>query len=169
MTSTGTGFTHEAPYRGATDDWLTPPTIIKALGPFDLDPCASVDQPWNTATHHLTERGLTLGWGAAFVWCNPPYGPATWKWLEKMGTHNNGIALTFARTETRGFFGQVWRGGASGLLFLEGRLTFHYPKTGKKGLGNSGAPSVLISYGELGLLRLKQSGIPGALVESWAV
>ena len=36
---------HQRPHRGATDVWLTPPHMIAALGPFDLDPCAAVDQP----------------------------------------------------------------------------------------------------------------------------
>jgi len=31
------------------DEWLTPPDIIKALGPFDLDPCAPIVRPWPTA------------------------------------------------------------------------------------------------------------------------
>jgi len=31
---------HTKAYRGATDDWITPPHIVGALGRFDLDPCA---------------------------------------------------------------------------------------------------------------------------------
>jgi len=27
------------------DEWLTPPYIIKALGEFDLDPCAPINRP----------------------------------------------------------------------------------------------------------------------------
>lgn len=30
--------------------WLTPPHIIEALGPFDLDPCCPPTMPWRTAT-----------------------------------------------------------------------------------------------------------------------
>ena len=29
---------HTRAFRGQTDCWLTPPEVIKALGPFDLDP-----------------------------------------------------------------------------------------------------------------------------------
>jgi hypothetical protein len=32
-----------------SDEWLTPPGILKALGQFDLDPCAPVNRPWDTA------------------------------------------------------------------------------------------------------------------------
>ena len=40
----------------ASDDWITPREIIAALGPFDLDPCASATQPWPTAEHMLTVK-----------------------------------------------------------------------------------------------------------------
>ena len=33
---------------GGKDEWLTPPEIIKALGTFDLDPCASTTRSWPT-------------------------------------------------------------------------------------------------------------------------
>lgn len=35
--------------RADTDEWLTPPQLLKCLGPFDLDPCSPVDRPWPTA------------------------------------------------------------------------------------------------------------------------
>ena len=38
------------------DEWLTPPEILRALGPFDLDPCAPADRPWPTAALHYTVR-----------------------------------------------------------------------------------------------------------------
>jgi hypothetical protein len=153
---------------------LTPPDIIKALGPFDLDPCASVDQPWETATIQISPPadGLTIPWYLSedghypFVWCNPPYGPRTWPWLDKMYEHRNGIALIFARTETAGFFREVWR-RADSLLFIEGRLFFHHPVTGQRAAHNSGGPSVLIGYGEEASGRLVSSGIDGALVKDW--
>ncbi len=41
---------HQSP-RMKTDEWLTPPCILEALGPFDLDPCAVAGpfRPWPTA------------------------------------------------------------------------------------------------------------------------
>ena len=56
---------HERPYRGASNDWLTPRYILAALGPFDLDPCAAPDpRPWPTAAKHFTEadNGLAHLW-----------------------------------------------------------------------------------------------------------
>lgn len=97
-----------------------------------------------------------------YVWCNPPYGLQAARWLEKMAMHNNGIALIFARTETRMFFDFVWS-RASALLFIEGRLYF-YDVKGNKAPGNTGAPSVLIAYGEYAAQRLHDSKIPGKYI-----
>jgi hypothetical protein len=89
------------------DVWLTPPYILKALGEFDLDPCAPIEseRPWEMAKKHYTEidNGLMQNWEGR-VWCNPPYGDETKYWLNKCALHGNAIALTFARTETGMFF-----------------------------------------------------------------
>lgn len=39
--------------RMKNDEWLTPPEILRALGAFDLDPCAPVVRPWETAAQHF--------------------------------------------------------------------------------------------------------------------
>jgi hypothetical protein len=152
----------------SSDEWLTPPHVIDACGPFDLDPCAPVTRPWPTAAAHFTivDDGLRQPWPPdAFVFCNPPYGNGGWKWLDRLDRHPaGGIALTFARTETAGFFRHVWRARTvTGLLFLEGRLFFHYTN-GDRAPHNSGAPSVLVAYGAAALDRLAGCGLPGALV-----
>lgn len=157
---------HEKPNQGATNDWLTPPEVIEALGPFDLDPCASVGQPWATAEQMYTppDDGLALPW-FGFVWCNPPYGAEAWTWLNRLAEHGEGIALVFARTETKGFFNEVWR-KADAILFLEGRLRFRKPVTGEI-TGNAGGPSCLVAYGAEAMVRLHRSGLTGALVTGW--
>lgn len=158
---------HES-HRMGKDEWLTPPAIIKALGPFDLDPCAPVRRPWPMAAQHYTieDDGLARPW-AGFVWCNPPYGAETGRWLEKLANHDHGIALVFARTETQMFVDQVWK-RASALLFLHGRLHFHHVD-GTRAKGNSGAPSVLVGYGIVASGRLAdaRSTLGGSLVRSW--
>lgn len=78
----------------------------------------------------------------------------TAKWLEKLSVHKNGIALIFARTETRMFFDHIWD-KADGLLFFRGRLFFHYVN-GEKASMNAGAPSVLIAYGNQNVEALKK-------------
>lgn len=148
---------HQRAFKGHSDDWLTPEPIIKALGPFDLDPCASQGQPWETAGVEFSppvDNGLSLEW-FGFVWLNPPYGPQTGKWVAKLADHGRGIALIFARTETADFHAQVWE-RAAGLFFLKGRLHFCRPKTGERAAFNAGAPSVLVAYGAEACKRLQR-------------
>ena len=150
-----------------SDTWLTPPHIIAALGPFDLDPCAAPEpRPWPTATTHYVKAddGLSKPWFGR-VWVNPPYGRETAKWMARLAEHGRGTALIFARTETSLFFNHVWS-SASALLFLEGRLHFHRAD-GTRAAANGGAPSVLIAYGDEDADRLASSGLPGALTTTW--
>jgi hypothetical protein len=79
--------THTRAYAGNSVTWLTPPEIVQALGPFDLDPCAPWYMPWRTAPLMLTEfeDGLSYPWKGN-VWLNPPYGPQTGAWDIYKGT-----------------------------------------------------------------------------------
>lgn len=155
---------HHLPNKGRTDEWLTPPSIISALGEFDLDPCSPVDRPWDTAKAHYTilDDGITRDWHGR-VWLNPPYGPELGRWLSKMAAHNCGTALVFARTETDAFHRSVWP-KACAVLFIAGRLHF-YDIRGNRAKANSGAPSVLVAYGITDKCKLKESGIEGRFVE----
>ena len=141
------------------DEWLTPPNIIHALGKFDLDPCSPIQRPWDTAKKHFSknDNGLHQNWEGR-VWCNPPYGNEAIRWLEKCARHQNAIALTFARTETKMFFSCVWE-KAHAILFIKGRLKF-YHVTGEQG-NSAGAPSVLIAYGQENADILEKCSIKG--------
>jgi hypothetical protein len=149
------------------DEWLTPPHILAALGRFDLDPCACTDpRPWATATEHFTraDNGLLRDWGLGRVFLNPPYGgpSVVGPWMRRIVAHGNGTALIFARTETEIFHECVWQ-AASAILFLKGRLFFHYAD-GRQASANAGAPSCLVAYGSHDAAQLAASGLPGALV-----
>lgn len=157
------GFKHEPQSgKGKTNIWLTPPSIIKDLGPFDLDPCAAPNpRPWDTAQVHYTEGGLTREW-RGFVWMNPPYGRGMGVWFARLSEHEDGgIALAFARTDTNLFFKDVWP-KHTGVLFVKGRIKFHRPDGVQA--GQSGAPSVLVGYGDEALRRLSNTSIQGHLV-----
>lgn len=148
---------------GGTDEWLTPPELIAALGSFDLDPCSPGDRrPWNTAKRHLSliEDGLRTPWEGR-VWLNPPYSDVR-PWLTRLADHGHGTALIFARVETALWFEQVWP-RATGVLFLRGRLNFHY-LDGKRAKANSGAPSVLVAYGNADAQVLRSDAWPGHYV-----
>lgn len=150
-----------------TDDWITPQWLIARLGLFDLDPCASPTQPWPCAKNEFRlpkDDGLEKDWTGE-VWLNPPYGKQTGKWLKRLAHHKNGMALVFARTETKMFFEEVWP-WADSILFLRGRLTFSYPDgTGSPVGHNSGGPSVLIAYGPRSVSRLLKNPSLGAIVK----
>lgn len=145
------------------DEWLTPPEILKSLGSFDLDPCSPIDRPWSTAKNHFTieDDGLSKNWNGR-VWCNPPYGLEAKKWLNKLADHGNGLALIFARTETKMFFESVWN-KADAILFIKGRLYFHHVD-GTKAKANAGAPSCLIAYGANNVEILKSCKIAGSFI-----
>jgi hypothetical protein len=140
---------HCLPNHGATNEWATPPEIIAELGPFDDDPC----QPGSI-------EGFFRPW-EGFVWLNPPYGRGITDWLQKMAGHNNGIALIFARTETRWFIDWVWN-KASSLRFIHGRLYFLLNGEARK--GNAGGPSVLVGYGPEADRRLENCNIAGSFI-----
>lgn len=140
-------------------EWLTPPELVKQLGEFDLDPCCPIDAPFYHATNHYTiiDDGLSKEWKGR-VYLNPPYGRGMELWLEKLKQHGNGIALIFARTETKCFFEHIWH-DADAVLFVKGRIKF-YHVSGVQG-GTPGAPSVFIAYGKENAITLQNSGIEG--------
>jgi len=145
------------------DEWLTPKWVTDALAPFDLDPCSPGERrPWDTAAYHLSSEndGLAAPWFGR-VWCNPPYGRETFKWLSRLADHGNGIALVFARTETVGFHQQVWQ-RAHSVFFFMGRLRFCRVDGTEADRPN--APSCLIAYGADNTLRISGSGFNGKLV-----
>ncbi len=154
-----------------TDEWLTPPEIIKALGPFDLDPCAPVParRPWPTAAKHydLHDNGLLKPWNGR-VWCNPPYGLNIGKWLGRCAEHKDALVLIFARVETDAWHKHIWN-QADAVFFFRGRIAFHQAPDGRKARFTGGAPSALIAYGQNNfgaLWRAKNAGaIEGKLLE----
>lgn len=154
---------HQSP-KSQKDEWLSPPEILKALGPFDLDPCAPVNRPWDTAKDHfcILDDGLAQKWKGR-IWLNPPYSTKG-DWLDKLIEEDGcGISLLFARTETKDFFTKVWS-KADGLLFLKDRLTF-YHADGTKAKHNSGGPSVLVAYGKEDTEILKTCSLQGVFID----
>jgi hypothetical protein len=140
-------------------EWLTPPSLVKKLGVFDLDPCSPINAPFLHAKNNFTtiDDGLTREWFGR-VYLNPPYGRGMELWLEKLKNHGDGIALIFARTETKCFFEHIWN-DAHGVLFVKGRIRF-YHVSGIQG-GTPGAPSVFIAYGKENAITLRDCGIEG--------
>jgi hypothetical protein len=171
-----TGFTHESTYN-ESKEWYTPRPIFDALGlEFDLDPCSPGKDivPWIPAKHHLTylDDGLNAHWEGR-VWMNPPYGMDTPKWFKHLAMVGNGIALVFARTDTKWFHRYIPR--ADAICFVDGRVQFvpaekdgaDYPAlyaAGKyKPKGGCGAASMLVAFGADNAEALFRCGLGLAL------
>jgi hypothetical protein len=159
-----TGMSSHQSAKMLSDEWLTPKEITDELGPFDLDPCSPIVRPWDIAKKHFSvnDNGLLQVW-TGFIWCNPPYGQQTIYWMERMAMHNDGIALIFARTETKTFFKYIWP-IAKSVYFIKGRLSF-YRVNGIKAEYNGGAPSVLIAYGKEADKRLSKFNFGGKYIK----
>lgn len=156
--------TFEGRTSSGKDEWLPPPDIVKALGHFDLDPCAPLNAPWQLADRSYTrvDNGLVKLWENR-VWCNPPYDQKSLRgFVKRCIEHRNATLLIFARTDTRLFHELIFP-NATAILFIKGRLRF-YHADGRRA-DCAGAPSCLVAFDEFNALMLKQSGIEGFLTE----
>lgn len=145
-----------------SDSWVTPKALIRVLGPFDLDPCASLPQPWPCAaqSYQRPADGLLLPW-CGRVWLHPPASQAE-RWLSKLARHGRGTALVFARTDGK-LMRSIWE-RATAVLLLYGRVTFYLPG-GAAAAHPAGAPSALVAYGADDADQLAAAGrLPGAFV-----
>lgn len=134
--------------------WLTPLSLIKALGEFDLDPCAYPGHLTAKKIICLPDCGLKAEWSGR-VWLNPPYGKHAEEWVTKLRDHNNGIALLFNRIETK-WMRPFLRGG---FFSIGRRISFGSSRDGYK--GNAGTGSILIPFGEKNIEAILNSGIDG--------
>jgi hypothetical protein len=148
-----------------TNTWLTPLSLIQSLGEFDLDPCCPPVMPWRTARemHHYPDMGCGLSrpWGLKRLFLNPPYGTETFKWMQKFAEHKRGVALIFARTDTKGFHEHVFA-RAKAIYFLKGRVKFHR-EDGSCPKNGPAAPSCLVAHTEEDTVAVLNSGLPGFL------
>lgn len=174
------GFVHESAHN-ETIEWYTPRWIFDALNVnFNLDPCSPGAEivPWIPAKKHLTivQNGLTAHWEGN-IWLNPPYGTNTPDWLKHLSQTGKGIALVFARTDTRWF--QTYVPKADAVCFINGRVCFvpnakakEYAEKrfdpekyyvvdakGKRVKKAPGAPSMLVAYGESNAQALFRSNL----------
>lgn len=161
------GFTHESTYN-ESKEWYTPRFIFQKLGiAFDLDTCSPGKDivPWIYAEHHYTlkDNGLIIPWfGRVFM--NPPYGSDTPKWMKRLSEYGNGIALVFARPDTKWFHDYVPK--ADAICFIKGRVAFVsandallYANNKKEPKGGCGAASMLVAYGKQNAQALFNSNL----------
>ena len=150
-----------------TVEWYTPPTIIQALGEFDLDPCTSqVAWDFNHSAkkyYTMEDDGLSKEWDGR-IWMNPPYSqPTITQFMERMAIHNNGIALLYNRSDNKMFHSFIFP-VADSIFFLKGRIRFYRPD-GTVG-EQPGSGSILIAFGRNNTEAIENSGLKGHMFKS---
>lgn len=118
-------------FSSKTDQWATPQDFFDKLNEefhFTLDPCA--DEYNHKCEKYFTKQddGLLQDWGGQVVFCNPPYGRETQKWVKKCfdevysGNCPCAVMLIPARTDTRWFHRYIYNKAET--RFIKGRLKF---------------------------------------------
>lgn len=87
---------------------LTPEYVVdpirRLLGGIGLDPCTEADNPLKADRFYcLPQDGAALPWDAPSVFCNPPYGKARGRWVERCieeGKFRRVVLLIPSHTET---------------------------------------------------------------------
>jgi hypothetical protein len=118
------------PEHHARQAMLTPPYVLEPirelLGGIGLDPCTEADNPTCADRFYCPpEDGCALSWDALTVFCNPPYGEAKDRWVEKSieeGDHRKVVLLIPSHTETQIF--QRALTTCVSVLFVRARLRF---------------------------------------------
>lgn len=132
-------------FSSARDDWETPQEFFKALDDefhFTLDPCADDHNHKCERYFTIEQDGLSQSWAGETVFCNPPYGRAISRWVEKAYTEAavNGalvVMLIPARTDTNTFHDYIYN--RAEIRFVRGRLHF-------SGADRSPFPSMIVIY-----------------------
>lgn len=150
-------------------EWITPPMFINELGPFDLDPCAAVNQPWPCAKESITidRDGLKVRWYGN-IWLHPPPDPPQleYTFVKKLARHGKGILLIPAKTESKVFHEQIFP-KCTALYFLRRRIKF-FDVTGNKSANNFRCASILVAFGVGNADRLRnlKKKCDGFLIDS---
>lgn len=118
------------PDHHARQAMLTPAYVLEPiralLGGIGLDPCTEPDNPTRADQFYcLPSDGCALPWTAASVFCNPPYGEARDRWVDRcieVGAHTPVVLLIPAHPDTRTF--QRAMASCTTVLFVKGRLKF---------------------------------------------
>jgi hypothetical protein len=152
------------PFADRNDRWLTPPDIVEALGPFDLDPCGAPDHVLARVTYlqENNEDGLQALWfGRVFL--NPPYGRVMRSWVERLVEHGTGTALIPVAAGTKLWQEVVFR-EASTIHFYRHRIKFIQRDGGENGMVSPQA-SAIVAFGDEDADALLTSGLPGVALD----
>lgn len=156
---TMSGSTHQ-PTATMPPEWYTPPEIFEALGlTFDLDPCSPGPGKSYVPTlkhYTLAQDGLGHDWNNNLVFVNPPSGPSTPDWLDKLAHHGNGIALISARTDDTWL--HTYGSQCDALCFITTPVRFYRGGISRRDT-TTGTVSILLGYGPKAVAALRASGL----------
>jgi hypothetical protein len=118
------------PEHHARQAMLTPVDLVerirRLLGGIELDPCTEPDNPTGATRFYCPPTdGCAMPWDAATVFCNPPYGEARDRWVDRCieeGRRRKVVLLIPAHTETRIF--QRALAVCTSVVFVRARLRF---------------------------------------------
>lgn len=112
-------------------NWETPQKMFDKWNEefhFTLDPCAEASTAKCDKFYTIEDDGLTKDWSNEVVFCNPPYGKAISKWVEKCYNESlkgtTIVLLIPARTDTRYFHKFIYNKPNVEIRFIKGRLCF---------------------------------------------
>ena len=117
---------HHARQAMLTPGYLLEP-VRSLLGGIGLDPCTEPDNPTGAEKFYcLPDDGAALPWDADSIFCNPPYGEARARWVDRCieaGEAGRRVLLLIpAHTETKVF--QKALLACTSLLLIRARLRF---------------------------------------------
>ena len=152
------------PDHHARQAMLTPAYVLEPvremLGGIGLDPCTEPDNPTGASLfYHLPDDGCMLPWDAETVFCNPPYGEARDRWVDRCiaeGSHRKVVLLIPSHTETRTF--QRALRNCTSVLFINARLRFGVLRENRRQEAASHG-SALFGFG-VDLAQLHALGVP---------
>ena len=120
----------EVLFSSKSDMWETP-EFFSSLDKefhFTLDVCAVPENAKCDRYYTPLQDGLSQPWRGV-VWCNPPYGRSTYKWVHKAYESSikhrcTVVMLLPARTDTRWFHDYIYLKRNVEIRFIKGRLKF---------------------------------------------
>lgn len=149
-------FSNDLRYRDedhAAQTQLTPAYVLEPVrealgGTIALDPCTTPDNPVGALDFYTPPAdGADIRWIAPTVFCNPPYGKARERWVERCieaGANGSMVVLLIpAATDTRIF--QRALSTSTAVVFIRGRVKFGVLRPNRRQVAAS-HPSALIGW-----------------------
>src|SRR5215212_2292666 len=122
-------------YSSKGEEWWTPLDLYRKLNDefhFTTDPCAEPTNRLGCKIFYTKQdNGLYKQWHGN-VFCNPPYGKQSKKWIAKCANYaaqglGTVVMLIPARVDTSWFHDYMWTKPNVDIRFIRGRLRFENP------------------------------------------